>query len=125
MRDLGAGLSFKRSIDVGAKTATATGSAVDLADFDGAVAEVIVGTVTDGTHTPKLQDSPDNSTWTDVAAANLIGSFAAIASNTLQKVGYVGINRYLRGVITISGATTGAVEGLYIVAGFGRKLPES
>lgn len=125
MRDLGAGLTFKESIAVGAKTATANGTGIDLADFDGATFVLVAGVRTDGTHTPKLQDSPDNTTFTDVAAANLIGSFAAVASDTYQKVTYVGIQRYVRGVITISGATTGAVEGMIAVLGYGRKLPQS
>lgn len=121
MIDLSGRLLVSRSIDVGAKTATATGSAVDLAGCDGAMAVFAAGTVTDGTHTPKLQDSPDNSTFTDVPASTQIGTLAAIASNTVQKCSYVGAQRYLRGVITVSGATTGAVEGCYIVTGNQRK----
>lgn len=85
------------------------------------------GAWTDGTHTPKLQDSPDNSVWTDVAAANYLGTFTAVSSsagqNAIQRAAYVGTQRYVRGVITVSGATTGCVSGVTAVAGFPRNLP--
>jgi hypothetical protein len=124
MLDRQASLTMVQSVGPAAITASTNGTSVDLAIYDGATAYVLAGTKTDGTHTPKLQDSPDNSTWTDVAAANLIGSFAAIATNTNQKVGYTGANRYLRGVTTVSGATTGAVYAIYIACQQGRKLPQ-
>ena len=85
------------------------------------------GAWTDGTHTPKLQDSPDNSVWTDVAAANLIGTLTAVTSagtaSKIYRAAYVGTQRYVRGVITVSGATTGAVSGITALGGFPRDLP--
>lgn len=85
------------------------------------------GAWTDGTHTPKLQDSPDNSTWTDVAAANEVGTLSAVTSagtaSTIQRMAYLGTQRYVRGVVTVSGATTGAVYGITALAGFPRNAP--
>jgi hypothetical protein len=109
------------SLAPAARTATANGTGVDLANAGSANVHVIVGAVTDGTHTPKLQESDDNSTFTDVAAADLNGTFAAIAANTTQKVGYIGAKRYIRVVSTVSGATTGGVYGAFIVTGGLRK----
>src|SRR5579875_3766008 len=82
-----------------AHAATVTGAAFDRekgfnsdigAPYEAVDFILDVGAYTDGTHTPKLQDSPDNSTWTDVPAANNLGAFTAISGsgqqNTLQRV---------------------------------------
>lgn len=121
-------ITLMESVPQGAHAATVNGTSVDTAGYDSATAYVYPGTWTDGTHTPKLQDSPDNATWTDVAAAQLIGAFTAISSAPTavkQKVGYVGANRYLRAVSTVAGATTGAVYAIPIILGRGRKLPQA
>jgi hypothetical protein len=75
----------------------------------------MVGTITDGTHTPKLQESDDNATFTDVAAGDLEGTFAVLATGVNQHVGYKGRKRYLRAVITVAGATTGGIYGAAII----------
>lgn len=94
---------------------TVNGTTVDLKGYETAIALVEFGTWTDGTHTPKLQDSPDNSVWTDVVAGLVEGAFVAVSagggSNTIQSVGYKGAQRYIRIVLTTSGATTGALVG--------------
>ncbi len=111
-----------QSIAPGAKTSTATGTGVDLANVTENFFGVFCGTRTDGTHTPKLQDSADNSTFADVAAADQVGTFAAIASNVSQLVSYIGSKQYVRVVSTVSGATTGAVYGAYALVKY-RKQP--
>lgn len=103
------------SLAPAARTATANGTGVDLKN---AIENMFVfpcGTRTDGTHTPKLQDSPDNSTFTDVTSDNQVGSLVALTSNTYQQVSYIGSARYVRCVSTVSGATTGAVYGAHAV----------
>ena len=110
-----------------ARTASANGTGVDLSGFGSNMFVVEFGVVTDGTHTPKLQESADNSSWADVAAADLSGSFSAATSSSggsaTQKVSYIGALRYVRPVITVSGATTGAVSAAVAVLGRGRKQP--
>jgi hypothetical protein len=123
MRDLENAIDIAQSLAPAARTATANGTGVDLANYDGAVVVFAVGTITDGTHTPKIQESDDNSTFTDVAAADQIGTFANLASSTPQKVGYVGSKRYLRAVSTVTSATTGGVYGAVVVRGYARKQP--
>lgn len=97
-----------------ARTATNNGTTIDLADVNQNEIVYYTGVWTDGTHTPKLQDSPDNSTWTDVTAANQVGSFTAVSSsagqNAFQAVSYIGPQRYVRLVITRSGTTTGMLD---------------
>lgn len=112
------GQAVSHSINIAAKTnGTSNGTGVDLANRQWAVIMFQVGTVTDGTHTPKVQESDDNSTYTDVAAADQIGTLAALASNTPQIVQYKGGKRYIRPVITTTGATTGAVAGAAVMRG--------
>jgi|SRR5712672_201365 len=107
-------------------------ASIDRTAFEGGsdalVAVLTVGTWTDGTHTWKLQDSPDNATWTDVAPVFLQGSFTPIAGtgqqNATQKVGYTGLQRYVQTVDTVTGApATGAMYGLAWIVGSAHYLP--
>lgn len=113
----------QNSLAPAARTATANGTGIDLANFASANVAFSVGTITDGTHTPKVQESDDNSTFTDVAAADLIGTLAALASNVNQRVGYRGIKRYIRAVSTVAGATTGGVYAAVVIRADARKQP--
>lgn len=113
----------QNSLAPAARTASANGSGVDLANFASATVAFVVGTITDGTHTPSVEESDDDSTFTAVAAADLIGTLAALASNTNQRVGYRGSKRYLRAVSTVAGATTGGVYAAVVIRGDGRKQP--
>jgi hypothetical protein len=85
-----------------------------------------VGAWTSGTFTFTLQDSPDNSTFTAVTAANEIGTFTVVSSagtaSTIYRMAYVGTQRYVQVVAT--GATTpSAVFGIIAVPGYPRNLP--
>ena len=111
------------SLAPAARTATANGTGVDLQNFHSATIAFVVGTITDGTHTPTIQESSDNSTFTDVAAGDLIGTLAALATNTNQRVGYKGSLRYIRAVSTVAGATTGGVYSAVVLRGDARKKP--
>ncbi|SRR5258708_29667519 len=124
MRDLADLIFHSLSLPVVARNANATvnGGAVDLSQFNRAECVVIPGTWTDGTHTVKLQDSDDNSVWTDVLAVDLNKSSAFVPITSaptaiVQKVGYIGIKRYLRAVVVSTGVTTGAIVGALIVLG--------
>lgn len=126
-RDLRSITSSALTLAPAVRTATANGSTVDTLSFDSAVAIVSFGAYSDGTHTPSLQDSPDGTTWTAVAAAYLNNSFTAVNSaggaNTLQAVGYTGAQRYLRVVMTVAGATNGAATSAVIVRGHPSQAP--
>lgn len=122
-KDLVSWVSSGASLRPAARTASANGSGVDLANYNSVAVQINAGTITDGTHTPKLQESDDNSSFSDVAAADLQGSFAAIATNTDQEVGYIGIKRYVRAVSTVAGATTGGVYSINILRGHPRNVP--
>jgi hypothetical protein len=92
-----------------ASTATTNGTALDLSAVTANTIIFNPGAWTDGTHTPSLQDSPDNVTWTNVTPANQVGTLTPWSSGAaaVQWVDYIGPQRYVRPVITVSGATTG------------------
>lgn len=101
-----------------AKTTAGNGTAIDRARNGGYAAltlMVVPGTWTDGTHGFVIQESDDNSTWSTVAATDLIGTFASVTSAgtaIFQRVDYIGRMRYVRVNNTVASATTGAVFGV-------------
>lgn len=103
----------------GNRTASINGAAVDTLGYGSALVVLNPATITDGTFTPKLQESSQSgSGFTDVAAGDLDGSLAALAANTPQVVGYLGGKRYLRVVITATGSpATGAKFAAGVVLG--------
>lgn len=122
-------------VDVPAATrngnAATNGAGVDLAGFNSASVVFHSGTLTDGSLACKIQEA-DDAAFTvnagDVAAADCVGgvaaqTLAATDDNTAKEIGYIGKRRYLRGVITQSGATTGGVYGSVVVRGNAVKQP--
>lgn len=106
---------------------TANGTGVDTRGYDAAMIAVTFGAYTDGTHTPTVQHSADNSTYTTVSASDLDGAFTAVSgaggANTVQTVGYIGASRYVRVVMTVTGATTGALSAASVLMGEPRTAP--
>jgi len=122
-RDLQGNISIVTTLVPATRTADAIGSTVDLRKYESAAIEAIVGTITDGTHTLTVQESDDGSTWTDVAADDLQGSFLNLASNTDQEVGYLGSKRYIRVNVAVVGATSGGTYAVSIVRGHPHNAP--
>lgn len=108
-----------------ARTTSTNGTGVDLRGYQAAMVTFTPATITDGTHTPKLQESDaSGSGYTDVAAGDMVGSLAALASNTVQTVGYRGTKRYLRAVVTVAGGpSTGGVYSAVVVRGYPQVAP--
>lgn len=125
MKDIKNNIDAVTSIKSAAHTATVNGAGADLRGFDAAMVFISVGTITDGTHTPKVEESDDNSSWSDVAATDLQGTLAALATDTDQRVGYIGNKRYIRVTATISGATTGGVYTSSVMRGIPHRAPVS
>lgn len=102
---------------------TVNGITVDLGvygnDFLSAMFIVSTGTITDGTHAITMQDSPDGTNWTAVAAGYRQGSLPSILAandDTVYQFGYiVGSNQYVRVVATTSGATSGGAFSVVAV----------
>lgn len=107
---------------------TVNGTTVDKADpsggydgFTSAVAVIVAGTVTDGTHTFVIQESDNGSTgWAAAAAADIQGGPVALTSadsDTIAELGYTGNKRYIRLSVTSASTTVGGVFGGVIVLG--------
>jgi len=88
-------------------------ASVDRKDFDYATLEVTLGATDVGLTAFKLQESDDNSTWTDVVGGDfsISGTLpASTNSNTLWAwdINLTGRKRYLRPAITVGNGTLGA-----------------
>lgn len=127
------GIVAKKSLSPVARTdGTANGTAVDRVVSGGtgdAVLLVSTGTITDGSHAVKVQESADGSTgWTDLAAGNIQGSMPTVVAandDTMFEVGLRPTLRYLRAVATSTGSTTGGVYACAFILGRPRVLPIS
>ena len=116
-RDIEAKLGAVTSIAPADNSASVNGTGVDLRGFSGAMVVFNVGAINDGTHTPSLEESDDDAVYTAVAAADQLGTLAALTANTNQKVGYRGTKRYIRAVSTVAGATSGNLYGALVIRG--------
>lgn len=111
---------------------TGNGAAVDRAVNGGmqeAVVLVSTGVITDGSHAVTIEDSADGSTgWAAVAAANLQGDLPTVVAandDTVLEFGVRSSRRYLRAVVTTTGATTGGIMGVTIALSAPRFAPVS
>lgn len=109
-----------------ARTATVNGSGADLWGVAGRAREVIAvlssaaGTGTTPTLDVKLQESDDNSSFTDIAAANIAGGaqFAQVTTvASFQERIYRPQKRYVRAVATIGGTTPSFTCAVILFAG--------
>jgi hypothetical protein len=127
LRDLMNNVKVVNSIQPGNRNGSATGASVDLQGYASAMVMVSFGTWTDGTHAPILQHSSDNSNWLPCDSNNMVGSFTVVSSaagnNTMQRVGYIGNNRYLRVALTVTAATTGAQSAATVIASRATQSP--
>jgi hypothetical protein len=123
MRDLKDNIVVDSVLDLGTYKTTQTSDPIDLQGFDSAMIQLLVGTLTDGTFAPKLQEcDTSGGTYADVAADEVVGAFANLASSTDQKVSYVGSKRYLKLVVTVTGSpSTGCALAAVLVKGHPHK----
>lgn len=83
----------------------------------------------------QLEDSPDDSVWTDVVAADMIGGtkgangqFALIndpaEDDKWFMIGYIGAKRYVRAVLVVTGTHNNGTEiGVGVMLGNSRRFP--
>ncbi|WP_432135867.1 MULTISPECIES: hypothetical protein [unclassified Streptomyces] len=117
-------VSLAQTLVPAARTATATGTAVDLAGFDAAAVVIDVGAVTDASFSIEVQESDSSgSGYTAVADTDLDGTEPATLTASSQTViGYHGIKRYIRAVATDAG-TGDAAFAVSVIRGAGRVKP--
>lgn len=123
MRDLVSKFIQLFSIASAAVTASVNGVGVDLQGYGSAAIVFNPGVITDGTHSPSVEESDDNSAFTAVSANDLQGTLIDLASNVNQKIGYKGNKRYIRAVSTVATATVGGIYGAQVVLGNSENKP--
>ena len=79
-------------------------------------AVIQAGTITDGSYAVKIQESTDNSTWTDISGAT--ASLTTTNNSTSTLIAFYRTKRYLRAVVTSTGVTSG---GLFAVLGLSQQ----
>lgn len=98
--DLASKIKFSQSIAPAAYTADKTGTGVDTQGFHAVALEFAFGAITDGIWTPKVYESDDDVTYTEVASTDLEGTLSAVSNasggSAIQKVGYTGDKRYVQ-----------------------------
>lgn len=93
---------------------TTNGTAIDMIDADGRCFAIqVIGAVggTTPSLTGKIQESSDNSTWTDVSGVMFT---AVTASSNVQTIVFDRTKRYLRHHRTVSGTTPTFLLGVLI-----------
>ena len=115
--DMASGTDVLKLIAPGRLTATGNSTGIDLKDYEGrmlVVMEYGAGGGTTPTLDIKLQESDDNSTFTDISGAAFTQAVGAESRQTLA-VEINGLKRYIRAARTITGTSPtfdGAVVGI-------------
>ena len=93
-------------------TADVEGETVDLRGSDSVLFAVTVGAINGGNDDSvvTIEESTDDSTFTDVADADILGSEPTLAADTAYQFGYIGTARYVRGKFGIGTETDAAVS---------------
>ena len=131
-RDIKSNISVVQLFTKIQRTATATIQGTEVAGFNGACFIVDVGTHTADDLVITYQESDDNSTWSNIAEADLeqngntaqSRSIVAGDADSQIYVGYLGNKRYIGAVITDSG-TGDAVVGVSVVKGYPVVIPQN
>lgn len=135
MHDLKNNLKVSPSLLPATRTADANGTGVDLAGYNGALCVFTFGASGDtlsGTVyvAGVVQESDDNSTFTDVADADLIGTEPLVndpaEDDAAYVVGYKGAKRYIRCKLDFTGTHTNGIPcATSVIAGNPRHAPVS
>jgi hypothetical protein len=128
MREIYSEVGLVQSLAPVVLSATDTGAAIDLSGYDSALVVVSTGAIVgSGDFTSKLQESDTTTSgdFTDVAAANLVGTFpASLAAASVVKVAYSGTKRYIR-VVTTKNSGTSIAAGVNVLRGHALTGPVS
>ena len=139
MRDLKNNIGVVQSLAPAVRDADANGTGVDLQGFESATVLIDMGAegITLSTTNKieiELEHSDDDSTYTDVAAGDVIGAssgtIATFDDNSeipaVSSVGYIGGKRYIRAVANFSGTHgTGTPVAVSVVKSHARSNPVS
>ena len=95
------------------------GVAIDRQGSEGLEIIFQVGEYTDGSVTPLIEESDNNSDYTAVADANLTNTeaSAALTAAGVSSIGYVGFKRYVRATAVTAAGSTLSVGATYVKFG--------
>ena len=119
MKDLHSNIGVVQAVAPAVLTATNTSAAIDLQGFNSAEVVINTGAIgSSGNFTPSLTEcDTSGGTYTDVAAKDLLGSFAAaLEASKVYKVGYKGTKRFIKTVLTLNSGTSIAA-GVVVIKG--------
>lgn len=126
MRDLSHNLGVVQALVPQVLAATDTSAAIDLNGFNSAMLVINTGAIaSSGNFTAKLQESDTTTSgdFTDVAAADLIGTLPAVLlASSVAKQSYIGNKRYLR-LVTTKNSGTSIAAGAVIIKGHAASKP--
>lgn len=101
-----------------AANGTTNGNWIDMKGKSSISFVFFASSLTDGTYTPTLQESDDQSAVSSIASTHVLGSLTAIAASyTSVEFGAHTFKRYVRMRITAAGTSTGGLMGATYVAG--------
>lgn len=128
MRDIKSNIKAVSSLAPASLTAAANGSGVDRAGFESAAIKFNTGAIggTTPSFTFAVQESSDNSSFTDVAAANLQGTPPTVTTNNAGAVvvGYLGSKRYIRAIAkTVAGTSPTLLAEATVILGHPHNAP--
>ena len=113
------GTNLESLFDVVTKTASANGTGIDVSAYTG-IGQVILssaaGTGTTPTLDVKLQESSDNSTYTDISGATFTQVTDAAAALEGITLDMDAAKQYVRGVGTIGGSTPSFTFAVELIA---------
>lgn len=134
-RDISKHFDIAVSLDCAVFTGDQNGTGVDLKGYDAATACFGFGASGDTLSGSVkiqcvLQDSDDNSAFTDAAAADVIGTQALVddpaEDSTIYRVGYVGSKRYIRTKFDFTGTHSNGIECFgFVIRGLPAQQPTS
>lgn len=95
------------------------GAVIDRQGSEGLEFIFQVGAYTDGSVTPLIEESDNNSDYTAVADANLTNTeaSAALTAAGVSSIGYVGFKRYVRATAVTAAGSTLSVGATYVKFG--------
>lgn len=132
MRDLSSNLGPAQSLRPQVVTAAVNGTGVDLQGYDSAMLVADFGLLggTTPTETIQWQDSDDNATFANIAAADLVGGASSTITldpttdESIVKRSYIGTRRFVRGIVSaVSGTGPTCPISLSVVRGHPAQAP--
>jgi len=124
-RDTTSRADVEESIRPQVATAGVNGQSINLSGSDGVLFAVSIGAIsgTGGDATVTLEESVDDSAWTDVADADILGTEPTLAASTAYQFGYIGTKQYVRAVFA-KGTETNVAVAVIGVRGYLHREPQ-